>query len=58
MLLESGRIKQLGEEVWKYLEGFDIIGLLETWLDKKGWNRIEKFSNFKTEFKSDNYKDN
>lgn len=29
------------EETWKYLEGFDILGLTETWIDEEGWKKIK-----------------
>lgn len=29
------------EKTWEYLERFDIIGLIETWIDEEGWKKIE-----------------
>lgn len=29
------------EETWEYLERFDIIGLIEIWIDEEGWKKIE-----------------
>ena len=35
MFLESSRIKYKSEDIWKYLESFDILGLTETWIKEK-----------------------
>jgi len=29
------------EEFWEYIREYDLIGLVETWLDGKGWERIK-----------------
>ncbi|KAL2741556.1 hypothetical protein V1478_000059 [Vespula squamosa] len=31
-----------GKEVWEYLEEFDVMGLMDTRLDQKGWNELER----------------
>lgn len=39
-------LTHLNEDTWEYLEEFDVIGLTETWTEKKGWRRIkDKMSN-------------
>jgi len=30
------------EEVWKYLEEFDVIGLTETWVEDTTWKKLNK----------------
>lgn len=35
--------KNKSADVWTYLKEFDIIGLVETWVDAKEWNKIEKW---------------
>jgi hypothetical protein len=34
-------IKNKEDEFWKYLEEFDVVGLVETWVEEKGWERLE-----------------
>ena len=29
------------EDTWRYLEGFDIVGLVETWMEEGRWKRVE-----------------
>lgn len=29
------------DEMWDYLEGFDIVGLIETWVDEEKWEKIK-----------------
>lgn len=29
------------KETWEYLERFDIIGLMEIWIDEEKWKKIE-----------------
>jgi hypothetical protein len=35
-------IKNKENEFWKYLGEFDVVGLVETWVEEKGWERLEK----------------
>ena len=30
------------EDTWKYLENFDVIGLVETWLEEEKWKRLKE----------------
>lgn len=30
-------------EFWNFVEQFDFVGLTETWIEEKQWNRIERF---------------
>lgn len=30
------------EEVWEYMEEFDVVGLKETWFEKKEWEKLKK----------------
>lgn len=32
-------MKNKGEDAWKYLEGFNILGLTETSIDEKNWEK-------------------
>lgn len=29
------------EETWKYLEEFDMVGLVETWVEEESWKKIK-----------------
>lgn len=29
------------EEIWEYMEEFNIIELTKTWVEKEGWKKIE-----------------
>lgn len=29
------------EDKWRYLEDFDIVGLVETWMEEGKWKKIE-----------------
>lgn len=31
-----------GRQFWDYIKSFDYIGLIETWVDEKQWNKIEE----------------
>jgi hypothetical protein len=35
-------IKNKEDEFWKYLGEFDVVGLVETWVDEKAWERLER----------------
>lgn len=35
-------LKNKGENAWKYLKGFDTLGLTETWVDEKDWEETGK----------------
>jgi hypothetical protein len=35
-------IKNKEDEFWKYLGEFDVVGLVETWVEEKGWERLER----------------
>jgi hypothetical protein len=35
-------IKNKEDEFWKYLGEFDVVGLVETWVEAKGWERLER----------------
>jgi hypothetical protein len=35
-------IKNKEIEFWKYLGEFDVVELVETWVEEKGWERLEK----------------
>jgi exonuclease III len=35
-------IKNKENEFWKYLGEFDVVGLVETWVEEKGWERLER----------------
>lgn len=35
-------VKNKCTEVWSFLKQCDIIGLVETWVDEKEWDRIKK----------------
>ncbi|KAJ3628659.1 hypothetical protein MTP99_015955 [Tenebrio molitor] len=35
-------IKNKENEFWKYLGEFDVVGLVETWVEGKGWQRLER----------------
>jgi hypothetical protein len=30
------------EEFWAYIRKFEIVGLVETWVEEKNWKKIEK----------------
>lgn len=30
------------KDTWEYLKSFDIIGLVETWVEEKDWKKMEK----------------
>ena len=40
-ILEYSRHEEQGEDAWKYLEGFDILDLTETWIEKD-WEKMRK----------------
>jgi len=29
------------EETWNYLENFDILGLMKTWMNEKKWQKMK-----------------
>jgi hypothetical protein len=31
-----------GEEFWKYIRKFEIVGLVETWVEERSWKKIDK----------------
>lgn len=35
-------LKGKDAEFWKYLGAFDVIGLTETWVEEKDWNKVKK----------------
>jgi hypothetical protein len=35
-------IKNKEHEFWKYLGEFDVVGLVETWVEEEGWERLER----------------
>lgn len=35
-------LKKKDREFWKYMEGFDVVGLCKTWIEEKDWKGIEK----------------
>lgn len=35
-------IRNKGEDFWKYISEFDVIGMVETWVDEKEWKKIEE----------------
>jgi hypothetical protein len=35
-------IKNKENEFWKYLGEFDVVGLVETWVEGKRWERVER----------------
>jgi hypothetical protein len=35
-------IKNKNNEFWKYLGEFDVVGMVETWVEGKGWEKLEK----------------
>ncbi|XP_018399192.1 PREDICTED: golgin subfamily A member 6-like protein 22, partial [Cyphomyrmex costatus] len=35
-------VKNKRTEFWKYIEEFDIVGLLETWVDEKEWENMKQ----------------
>ena len=35
-------LKKKDEEFWKFLMDYEIIGLVETWVDEKEWERLER----------------
>jgi hypothetical protein len=38
----SGIISKKGEEFWDYVRQFEIVCLVETWVEERSWKRIEK----------------
>lgn len=34
-------IERQDKDFWNYIVGFDFIGLCETWLEEKGWDRFK-----------------
>lgn len=38
-------MKKKGREFWDYIERFDVIGLCETWVEEKEWERMRRLSN-------------
>lgn len=39
-------MKKKRKKFWEYIERFDVIGLCETWIEEKEWERIRsKLSN-------------
>jgi hypothetical protein len=35
-------IKNKEDEFWKYLGEFDVVGLVETWVEENAWERLER----------------
>ena len=35
-------MRNKNEEVWRYIKSFDLVGLLETWVQEQGWEKIQK----------------
>ncbi|KOC69645.1 hypothetical protein WH47_10756, partial [Habropoda laboriosa] len=35
-------IERKDREFWKFVEGFDYVGLLETWVDQRKWESLRK----------------
>jgi hypothetical protein len=35
-------IKNKENEFWKYLGEFDVVGMVETWVEEKGWEKLKK----------------
>ncbi|XP_024884581.1 trichohyalin-like [Temnothorax curvispinosus] len=44
-------LKKKDREFWEYIEGFDIIGLCETWVEEKEWERMKRNMSKKFEWK-------
>jgi len=42
LIFWNAGIGKKDEDLWKYLKNFDIIDLSETWMDTKGWERLER----------------
>lgn len=34
-------IKRQDKDFWRWVKGFDFVSLCETWMEKKGWERIK-----------------
>jgi hypothetical protein len=35
-------LSRKGEEFWEYIRNFEIVGLMETWVEERSWKKIEK----------------
>jgi hypothetical protein len=35
-------LSRKGEEFWEYIRKFEIVGLVETWVEERSWKKIEK----------------
>ncbi|KYN04775.1 hypothetical protein ALC62_04348 [Cyphomyrmex costatus] len=42
IFLNVAGVKNKRTEFWKYIEEFDIVGLLETWVDEKEWENMKQ----------------
>jgi len=40
-VLERGGVGKKDEEFWKYVSNCDFVGLVEMWVDGKGWEQIK-----------------
>ncbi|KYN50592.1 hypothetical protein ALC57_10669 [Trachymyrmex cornetzi] len=34
-------LKKKDEDFWKFLNDFDVVGLMETWVDESGWGKMK-----------------
>lgn len=34
-------VKGKGEDTWEFLEEFDFVGLVETWVEQKDWQKVK-----------------
>jgi len=34
-------LRRKDEEFWEYISRYDFVGLVETWVDEKGWDKIK-----------------
>jgi hypothetical protein len=42
IILERSTFKKKDEEFWNYVRQFQIVGLVETWVEERSWEKIEK----------------
>lgn len=35
------RINNKDKETWEYLSGFEVVGLLETWIEEDKWEKLK-----------------
>jgi hypothetical protein len=42
IILERSGLKKKEEEFWDCVREFEIVGLVETWVEDKSWEEIEK----------------